>query len=442
MKKCILFALLVSGSLLTKAQSISSDKYDWVWKQNPVIKQSLPITSYFSNHAQLKIIDLKRSTDPDIILTGGVAGAVAINFPEIIGSPSYSQAYWIQAKTKDDKTLYFRVFNEFGKIGLGQPITPGQPIKDEMFYQMALTRQLSYLYFSFKNSEDFKLHYVKKSTMHDDFNKAVDYARNAIRMQAADSTADAAQLLDKAANIWIELLKESDLKNKEARINKKVTEALYKDLIPTLIVLKRFDEAEKLIKRSEAEMGVFYSVFASTQTYLMNKLKLSELSSSPKPITLADIEVPKDLSLFSSDTKFSVPSDLSVTRTILPGSWRTVAKYTKMPAPADTARYTGVDDYWHFVPTGSFYFGKEEGGETPTVTLNEYFWDVKQATNGKYYFRVASSTDELKKNEDVKPFEILHLSLNKMFIKVENRNPEVNAEFFYYQVERVPLLLP
>ncbi len=432
--------VIAANCFFAMAQSVSNEKVEIVWQQMPVIKLSESLKSYSSNNKFLKIYDLPSQSGADIVLTGGVLPAVAIQHPEISTAPGYSQVYWVEAKTKSNKLLYYRVFNEFQDLSMGQTITAGQPIKSDMFYFSDLSRQVSYLFASFKNTNDVKLQYIKKSTLHDDINQATEFVRNAFRMLAADSVSQANQLMEKAVNIWGEALKQSNFDDKNARINKKITEAIYKNLIPTLIMLNRFEEAEKLIKKSESELGAFFGVFATSQKYLLKKRKLSYTA----PIALADVEVTDQINLITSGTKLAVPRDLATIQKLLAGSWRTVSIKTKMPTPADTLQTVTKNDYWHFLPNGVVYLEHQKKDEPfPNISLSTYYWETRHTTDGKTFFVTADKKDELKsKNDrDFKAFEIIHLSLNTMLIKFENSNPDSNVSFYYYQLERIKPLL-
>ena len=442
MKKLLTSLILLSFSYLATAQSIDSDKFEWVWQHNPLIPIPVSVKSYSSNNGFLEIYGQEGKAGGEVILTGAVLPAVQVQHPEITSIsgfpvPGYSQVYWVEAKTKDNKIFYYRVFNEFGDLS-GRSNTPGQPIQSDMFYFSDLSAQVSHLFAKFKNTYEFKLFYVKKSSSHDDINQAVGYARNAVRMFANDSTEQANQLLGKAVDIWNEALKQSDFEDKNARINKKVTEALYKDLISSLIMLGRFDEAEGLIKKSEAELGLFYEVYIGGQKHFMKKRKLASVST---PVSLIDFEIPADVKLITSATSLSVPGDKTVVQKILPGTWRTVATYTKMPDASEVYKKIEKNDYFHFLPDGSLCFEHEKKNNPfPNNSIDEYFYEVKKTTDGKTCFVSAMSREDLAKKDYDKVFEIIHMSLNSMLIKFENNNPDVDTDFYYCQLERVKSL--
>lgn len=449
MKKLITFLFLAGSYAFGVAQSTDSEKYDFPWQHSPVFKQPT-LKSFSTNNGYLELKGMPKQSGADVVLTGAVLPAVSIQSPEITSisnpnPPGYSQIFWVEVKTSDNKILFYRVYNEFGEAGPSRPVEAGKPISDPMFFFNQMTRTISPLFASFKYNEDVKLHFVKKSTQHDDINQGYNLVAAAARMIAADSIVPAKQNMEKAVTLWSEALNQSDYKDKSARINKKITEILYKNLIPTLIMLNWFDEASALIKKSESELGVFYSVFTSTQQYFMKKKKLTLLASGSDPVKLMDIETPKDIQLITSATKLSVP-DLANIRKILPGTWRTVAVSTSMPGAGDPFPNTpeSKKDCWHFLPDGKIFFENEKTDPFQHFQLENYVWDARKATNGKSYFVTAPTVEDLKDQSrfaDNKPFEIVHMSLNSMLVKFENSNPNVDVSFYYYQLERVKPIL-
>jgi hypothetical protein len=442
MKKLILLLLVATTLVGVQAQSLDSEKLSWVWYTTPLIKLPDSLKSFNSDDYLLQIFNLPRKKPSDLILIESIEPAVSINRVEESNfnnkGNQYSQVFSVKVQTKNNKILYYRIFNNFGDIGV--PLEPGKPYDNLCIYK--LSTQLSLLFSSYKQTTDFKLFTVKKNAAYDDINQASGFVRNAVRMMTTDSITQASLLMEKAVDIWSKALKESNLEDKKARINKKVTEALYKNLIPTLVMLNRFDEAQKLIKESNPKFGMFYGVFTYSQEYYMNLRKLSyKASSSPKPLTLADIELPDSIKLINSETPLTVPSDLETIKKILVGSWRIVSdKANELPKPTDTYNKNDLKNNmcWHFLPNGTIYFQNDEkdSNQLPNIMLYDEYWKMKRATTGKPFFVTADTPDGLT-GQFIRPFEIIYCTSNSLLVKTENVNPEIDVKYFYYQLERI-----
>ncbi|MBK0402158.1 hypothetical protein I5M27_04130 [Adhaeribacter sp. BT258] len=89
-----------------------------------------------------------------------------------------------------------------------------------------------------------------KKVSYDDFNQAFEkattaYSKLALQEKQAEATAE----LEKAVELWNNALKESDLKNKKARVDAKVTAATHLNCAEAYMWLNNYEEAEKHINK-------------------------------------------------------------------------------------------------------------------------------------------------------------------------------------------------
>ncbi|MFC5269559.1 hypothetical protein [Adhaeribacter terreus] len=89
-----------------------------------------------------------------------------------------------------------------------------------------------------------------KKVSYDDFNQAFEKATTAYsKLALLDKQAEAATELEKAVELWNNALKESDLKNKKARVDAKVTAATHLNCAEAYMWLNNYEEAEKHINK-------------------------------------------------------------------------------------------------------------------------------------------------------------------------------------------------
>jgi hypothetical protein len=439
MKKLLLTALAVFNLVGLMAQSVSSEKLKWEWTNIPLIKLPESVKTFTSNEYFLDLSGKTRNNAGDIRLIDHVEAATAIQYDM---QDHYSQVFGIEVRlSNDNRLIYSRIFNKFGDIG-NIPLTPGKPY--DAFCGMHLAKQLDFIFADSRNKTDFKLYTIKKSTAHDDINQASANVKTAIRMLRSDSIEQARPLMEKAVDLWSTALKESNINDKKARINEKITEALYRNLIPTLIMLDRFDEAQKLINESNPKFGLFYGMFTDEQSSFMYSRKISyKAIHSPKPITIASIELPDSVKIINSNSKLTVLPEATV-RKVLLGSWRVVSKKGgSLPAPSDTYDKAKCEkeSSWTFTPEGKLCF-QEEGNyadSLPTFTSESEYWQVRRTKEGKLVLVTADSPENFS-GRFVTLNEIVYCTLHTVVIKLESVNPESSQPNYYYQLERVDLL--
>lgn len=99
--------------------------------------------------------------------------------------------------------------------------------------------------------------YVNEKKLYDDFKDALNNAKNAYAVIAKparpaggkENVAQGEEYLRKAITIWETALKESDIKNKKARVDEDVTECLLMDLSEAYIWLNDFTKAQEYLTK-------------------------------------------------------------------------------------------------------------------------------------------------------------------------------------------------
>jgi len=93
------------------------------------------------------------------------------------------------------------------------------------------------------------LYYIKKAgDEYADLTSAFNEASSALSMLHQDPNL-AKEKLDKATNLWLTALKESDLNNKKARIDKDVTTSLYFNLLETYFASGQVEGAKTVLDK-------------------------------------------------------------------------------------------------------------------------------------------------------------------------------------------------
>jgi tetratricopeptide (TPR) repeat protein len=89
-----------------------------------------------------------------------------------------------------------------------------------------------------------------KKVSYDDYNQAFEKATTAYsKLASNEKKAEAAAELEKAVELWNNALKESDVKNKKARVDAKVTAATHLNCAEAYMWLNNFEEAEKHLNK-------------------------------------------------------------------------------------------------------------------------------------------------------------------------------------------------
>lgn len=101
-----------------------------------------------------------------------------------------------------------------------------------------------------KMTRSFSVIYVDEKSNYDDLKEAMNHAKNGYLQIGNETTfGQGADLLRKAINIWEAALQQSDVKNKKARIDEDVTEALVMNLAEANAWLADFTKAQEYITK-------------------------------------------------------------------------------------------------------------------------------------------------------------------------------------------------
>lgn len=130
-----------------------------------------------------------------------------------------------------------------------------------------------------KMARSFSVIYVDEKANYDDLKEAMNHAKNGYLQIGNTATFEqGADLLRRAINIWETALKESNIKNKKARIDEDVTEALIMNLAEANAWLNDFTKAQEYItKLGNFKISMREKNFSkATEAFMLDQKKRME----------------------------------------------------------------------------------------------------------------------------------------------------------------------
>jgi hypothetical protein len=294
------------------------------------------------------------------------------------------------------------------------------------------------------------MHYVNKSLIHTDVNSGYDLALRAVGLYNSEKFEEANALLDEAIVIWNQALTERNIKDRKSRINRGVTEALYRNIIQSLFILERFDEADELINTSSQELGGLFPSSLRRYIYPRQRLELNyRIKKSEGKLSHYDLELPKDLKPIIATDYVNVPNDPSDIRNLLLGSWRIFSiSANHLPKTTDGFDIANreqnlmkiLDDgLLHLNPDGTKI---QQDGAFERIGKGEIdFWNVSKGPNGEYFLFFSydkESLNNINKNFNNLEYSIIHhISTDKLILKRANYDPDSDNSGYFIQLYRV-----
>lgn len=457
----VLYFFVISGF----SQKVNKEKVDIVFENQALVKLDKEPETYRSNSVHLKMPGLEyRQQDPDLTLINKTYPAVKhsnwwLEDRSVYGShiyfdrTLYSQPYTISIMDTANNLLFHRVYNIF-EPETGEPV--GGVIKSELSAQVELSRDLSYMFSSkYEPSFDLAIFNIEKSTDHDDINSGVVDFMSGLALHNKKEYEQANVLFEQALDKWMAAFEERNLSDKKARINEKVVKGLYQNLIQVLAILEKYEEAEKMLKLAEEEIGGFFMVAVGTRKYVVDNLKvISKGKNAGDGFSLFELEYDHSVKPMVKGDAPMRPQSISEVGSLVTGSWRYMCVTAdELPESIEgfnpeNRRENGLDSeedaLIHLNPDGSFYSQngswEQEGGHSMT-SRDMAYWKLVYAPDGTEYLARASEKEDF---EDIKEnyqmmdfFEVYSVNNKKLVLKVINYNPDRAGKYLFIQFQRV-----
>lgn len=432
MKKTITTIAFLAIGIGIFCQKITDEKFKIDYRTYPLVKLQDEIVDYSSNSMFLKFFSKEKLSSGSYSLWGKAYPMkqhqnIWNERIENVGMNSsqkiiVSQPVEIKMKDRDGKIIYYRIFN-----------TPYQenPASfttnvDEMRNFMDVSSQLSTLFVERTNNLSLKLFSVEKSTNHQDVVDAYQVCIEGINLFNGGDVATAKGKFAQAVDAWEKALKEAELKNSKARINKKVADALYKNLIQILPFVDQHDRALELITEYRNTIGGFGVLFTDAKRIQVEKLALNHLAETTKGAnTFADLEGMKKSTILMSGDKMICPGSSSEITNLIAGSWRVVYESYKLPANIEAERLTrGMNDerikhQWiHLSPDGTWVFqqGSWETSYKQDFEDTKKPWKIRTTQDGRKILCLAMDASDFEDQSMMIMFEVIHLSKDQLVL--------------------------
>ncbi|MGZ2369049.1 hypothetical protein ACXR6G_04640 [Ancylomarina sp. YFZ004] len=434
MKKISLLIMTVVLGLNLNAQKVKKEKYMFPFQQYPLINLPSELTNYSSETVRLKFFSKENVSQGEYSITGKIYPMNRLKGKWGKPLESYlfmnetsinlSQPFKITLKDKNDKIIYYRIFNYLEENSI-ERFTSKIEDSHKMSKYGKASLQLSRLFEKRMNEIKVQLFYIAKSENHSDINKAYQLCLDAISASKNSEIEKTQTLLNQAIEIWEEALKEAQLTNKKARINKKTAVGIYKNLIQILPFVNRFDDALALCSTYENTFnGLSYNYARQKRLMierfrLNNRSKLNEGYFKFSEIELEDIKKPTQL----NDELFCINNSKEITDMIT-GSWRLFYESFKLPQDIEKEKLdrnpnSTCDDELiihldqggnNLIQTGSWETDCEQKFDDFTP-----FWKILKRDNGIYYLCFSMDKDGFENPDNI--FKILHMTQDRLVVE-------------------------
>ncbi|MGQ1888976.1 hypothetical protein ACT29H_00890 [Thermophagus sp. OGC60D27] len=460
------------------SQKVKKEKFILHVPTKPLIKLKNNPESYFCKDFHFNIEGLKKTEEnPDLFISIKSYPAAKHSSFSLEHSDSYgnkspitdflcTQPFEVTIKDSNKNIIFHRTYNIFDFID--KPImnpehvaTPDR-LDSDLSIQMDMSRYFSYLFSpNYTPRFEIKLNYITKSQNHDDINSAFESAKQGIDLFNQKHFEEAKTELNKALEIWMKALEEKNLSNKKARINKNITKGIYDNVIQTLILLDRFEEADELITSIQKEIQGIYAALLGKHYYLLTNLKNIKMANEGNSdFHFVDLEYDESVKPMVKGEEKMKPNSPQDIRNLLHGSWRFML-ITKDGLPASIEDYDyknreknllgkGVEQILHLNPDGTSIHQEGAWDEGETQNMEGAFsgyWRYTAVPNPKdpdkllYFLFFAMEKEELNNvMENIRSLEYLGVySINdrKLILKAPNFNPNVDGRGYYVQLQRI-----
>ncbi len=466
MKQVFSFVVLLSFFVVNSfSQKVNKEKVDISFEHQALVKLEKEPETFRSNSVHLKMRGLEyRQQNPDLTLINKTYPAVKhsnwwLEDRSVYGShiyfdrTLYSQPYTITIMDTANHILFHRVYNIF-EPETGEPV--GGVIKSELSAQVELSRDLSYMFSSkYEPSFDLAIFNIEKSTEHDDINRGVADFMSGLTLHNKKEYEQATVLFEQALEKWMAAFEERNLSDKKARINEKVAKGLYQNLIQVLAILEKYEEAEKMLKMAEEEIGGFFMVAVGTRKYVVDNLKvITKGKNAVDGFSVFELEYDHSVKPMVKGDAPMHPESISELGSLVTGSWRYMyVSADELPTSIEgfnpeNRLENGLDSeedaLIHFNPDGSFYSQNgswEQEGDHFMTSRDMEYWKLIYSPDGKEYLARASEKedfDDISENFQMMDFfEVFSVNNKKLVLKVPNYNPDRAGAYLFIQFQRV-----
>lgn len=429
MKKISLLAAGWLSAGLLMAQSIDNEKYDVKYTKHAFVGLVKDKPSYASNNTSLRFAYDGISTTPDYKLEGKGYPVVAHAnlWGEKVGTVAMSEVsneiisapYTISIKDKDNQMVYYRVFNRFEVVSPDAKAAKlGKDDNVPSFTQASF--HISDLFTTRESSMDVKLFFVKKGDNLQDVNDAYNLCLKGIELNNAGDTAAGKDLMKQAVAKWETILSEANYDDNKARVNKKVADAVLKNLFQIEMLIGNSKKANEYCEMDIDKVQGFTVMFSMGKRQLIKAMGQNDLAKAGGgKLTIDEFEFPELPAKYSGSN--ICPQNTEDAKNLIFGSWRLSSANRETPRKDQTVQLIHLSPSGdEFIQTGSW----EVAGSKPNMDAR--FWKVIKATNGQLALVSAFSKDDLNdingnlSTLDIFPIE--HLTKDKLIIKSSSIN--------------------
>lgn len=461
----LIISLLITLGL--NAQSVKNTRVELKIKNERIFPLPDTVKTYISNNTHLRVRSLEYAQkNPDIKVemrrwaptkynvwkgaTKRVGGLINES------DSHFSESSVLSIKDNEGNILYHRVYTTFDvQAGTAVP----KELEPDLFLSNRLSNQTARCFSdNYETTQRFQFYYVNKSSNHNDVNHAYELALQAAEKYNNRETEESIKLFSQAIDSWQNILNEKDLNNKKARINRKVTEAIYRNMVQCLIITERLDEASELIKNSANEVSNIFAFTLGRYNYARKHFEINNyVRNNRENLTLHHLELPSDLKPVIHQDGRRFPDNTSDITNLLAGSWRFfLITEDRLPRSRDDFNVRNRmqnllnDDeleLLHINPDGTKIeqTGSIERNGKQRLDDSMPYWRVAKGPEGEYYLFFSYDTESLediRSNFNQLEHAVIHyIDREKLVLRRPNYNPDANADGYFLQLYRVGLFL-
>lgn len=415
-------------------QKVTSDKFKINYKQYPLVKLPNELKSFSSNHVFLKFFEKERAEGGSYHLSGKLFPMVKhqniwgeeIKTPGMNSIPNVivSQPMVVKVTDKAGQLIYYRIFNTPFQEEPERFAADANKL-DNMFRLTDASAHLSQLFEDRIDEISLKLFSIEKSTTHDDIINAYNVCLEGVNLFNQGQYAEGKEKFSVTVEAWNKALAEADIKNKKARVNKDVADALYKNLIQILPFVDQYDRALDLVSEYYKVIGGFGSMFTEGKRGQIKTLALNHKADISKgALKFAELENASNMAPLKVDDKKVCPATAVEINNLLVGSWRFYFESYKLPKNPEAEKLTrGMTSecnnaQWiHLSPDGTCLLqeGSWETSCAQKMDNSAPYWKVA-VIQGRKFLYLAMEKKDLENPGMLTMFEIIHLSKDQLVI--------------------------
>jgi len=441
MKKISLLFIVLSIVLSGYAQKIRKAKLKLSYQLYPLVNLPDSTMKYFSNDVFLKFHDMSRVPNGGYNIFGEIYPMYKLK--EDWGKPHTSQKlmnvpsikvcqpFKVVLKDSQNDSIYYRIFNYVEEI----PQTKYQSIvsdSEKMDKFGKITDHLDLLFTKRKTFFNIKLFWIDKSDNYKDVNKAYKLCVDGIAANEALDINKRNELFVAAIDIFENILNEAQLNNKKARINKKIAEAVVRNLVQILPFVNRVERTKELNKELlHTYRGMSNAFFANKAEAIIQSEKYNAYTKEGGGnFSFSELELKKEVKPHKNGELHFYPKSSKELEKMLVGSWRYFYESYYFPKDIEKDKLVRQSDttcqkesLLHFDSRNNFL--EQEGSWEIGCKQkfdNEFSkWKVlKDKESGDMYIAFAFDEEDMK--DPMEFVRVLHISQNLLVIKGSTRD--------------------